>query len=168
MQFTERRHDVVKQYRVIHHKAGIDTSVGIGMREGVKNRHPQNDDVEEAFVECLGAAEQGHLEIIAELHRPAFFGGSGQTLDLQRIRVGSPYVLNAAQLLDDRSVDLIAAAVQAQAHAVLHNELAEGQIDRRRSDTHHDNAQERLDVKGVGQREQSGQQSGDEVEKSQT
>ena len=69
------------------------------------------------------------------------------------MRVGGADVFEAAQMLDDGPVDLLAAAHQLQADALLRQQLADGQKHGHRDDADHDEAEQRLLADGGGQGE---------------
>ena len=100
MDLVQGRHHVQVQDGKREDFAGPDLAVD----EQVDGKR-EDDEVEEALVDCLAGAEERHLEVMPKLLGTPVLGGPLDALDFLAVGVGGPDIVDAAKLLDDRAVD---------------------------------------------------------------
>jgi hypothetical protein len=132
---------------------GQDLAVGDRVRHEQVEREGDDQQVEGRLIQRLAAAEQRHLEVVAELLGPLLCGDLLHAPGLLTMGVGDADVVEARELLDDRAVHDLAAPHQPEADAPLRGQLPQRQHHRHRRDAGHDQRDPRLLRQGRPQRE---------------
>ncbi len=149
------------------HREGQDVAVADAPAHGEVDGQGQHHQMEEAFRQRLGRAEEGHRDVVAQFRGAALLGRLRNAIHLLGVGVGDADVLEPPELFDHRPVELLAASQQAQAHPPLRPQLPGRQRHRGRDDANHDQPDPGLLDRHRPQREQARENGRKEVEERQ-
>src|SRR2546423_5555773 len=105
---------------------------------GEDNGKAEDRNIKEALVYSLDPIEAGHGESVLRLARLARSGGAPDPRHFERISIRGPDVFEAAQLFHHGSVESFLRAQQIGPDAFLRIYLPDGDENRNRDDSEHD------------------------------
>src|SRR3954451_5612034 len=103
MNLIQGAHDV----QVQHGEGEYGAEVNLSVDEKVDGEG-EHQDVEEALVQCLTAAEQRHFEVMPDLLGSLALGRASYAADFLAVCVGGPHVVDPRQLFNNGTIHRLA------------------------------------------------------------